>query len=170
MEHIWTKESRERQGQLPLLPEASMVVFDEGHLLEYSAQRALTYEVQNSTLLNLFERIMVDRIRENTLHLMERLIDTHETFFTLLDASCGISRIMNEKRLKKYQNYSRLEKKLSRYRLHLLEEFVFEGELYMIPEYELKMVEEYLDQYIFSMELFTSENDAVDWLEDAKAN
>ena len=52
MEHIWTKDSRERQGQLPLLPEVSMVVFDEGHLLEYSAQRALTYEVQNNTLLN----------------------------------------------------------------------------------------------------------------------
>ena len=28
------------------------------------------------------------------------------------------------------------------------------------------MVEEYLDQYIYSMELFTSQNDAVDWLED----
>ena len=52
MEHIWTKESRVRQGQLPLLPEVSMIVLDEGHLLEYSAQRALTYEVQSSTLLN----------------------------------------------------------------------------------------------------------------------
>ena len=47
----------------------------------------------------------------------------------------------------------------------LLEEFVFEGELYIIPEYDLKMVEEYLDQYIYSMELFTTESDAVDWLE-----
>ena len=28
------------------------------------------------------------------------------------------------------------------------------------------MVEEYLDQYIYSMELFTSQSDAVDWLED----
>ena len=86
MEHIWTKESRKRQGQLPLLPEVSMIVFDEGHLLEYSAQRALTYEVQNSTLLNLLERIMVDRIRETTLRLMERLIDSHEAFFALLNA------------------------------------------------------------------------------------
>ena len=33
MEHIWTKESRKREGQLPLLPEHSCVVFDEGHLL-----------------------------------------------------------------------------------------------------------------------------------------
>ena len=57
-----------------------MVVFDEGHLLEYSAQRALTYEVQNSTLLNLLERIMVNDIREPTLRLMEYLIETHDTF------------------------------------------------------------------------------------------
>ena len=33
MEHIWTKESRKREGQLPLLPEHSCVVFDEGHLI-----------------------------------------------------------------------------------------------------------------------------------------
>ena len=52
----------------------------------------------------------------------------------------------------------------------VLEEFVFDGELFIIPEYELKMVEEYLDQYIYSMELFTSQNDAVDWLEAVKAN
>jgi ATP-dependent DNA helicase DinG len=39
MEHIWTKESRKREGQLPLLPEHSSVVFDEGHLLEYAAQK-----------------------------------------------------------------------------------------------------------------------------------
>ena len=88
MEHIWTKDSRERQGQLPLLPEVSMVVFDEGHLIEYSAQRALTYEVQNNTLLNLLERIMVDGVREQTLQLMESLIDMHEAFFTLLKRHC----------------------------------------------------------------------------------
>ena len=63
-----------------------MIVFDEGHLLEYSAQRALTYEVQNTTLLNLLERVMVDGVREPTLQLMERLIDTHESFFNLLNA------------------------------------------------------------------------------------
>ena len=84
MEHLWTKESRVRQGQLPLLPEVSMVVFDEGHLLEYSAQRALTYEVQEQTIINLLERIMVDGIRQKTLYLMEQLLDTHGLFFSQL--------------------------------------------------------------------------------------
>ena len=41
MEHIWTKESRVREGQMPLLPEVSMIVLDEGHLLEFAAQKAL---------------------------------------------------------------------------------------------------------------------------------
>ncbi|WP_203246498.1 ATP-dependent DNA helicase [Sporosarcina beigongshangi] len=165
MEHIWTKESRKRQGQLPLLPEASMIVFDEGHLLEYSAQRALTYEVQNSTLLNLLERIMVDGIRENTLQLMERLIDTHEAFFTLLDKLADDSD--NERKaIEKTAELLAIGKESVQISTALLEEFVFDGELFIIPEYDLKMVEEYLDQYIYSMELFTSQNDAVDWLEE----
>ena len=56
----------------------------------------------------------------------------------------------------------------SHYRNELLEEFVFEGELYVIPEYDLKIVEEYLEQYIYSMELFAGDNDAVDWLENRR--
>ncbi len=164
MEHIWTKESRKRQGQLPLLPEVAMIVFDEGHLLEYSAQRALTYEVQNSTLLNLLERIMVDGIREKTLQLMERLIDTHEEFFRLLNVHAETSD--NERKaLSKAAELLEVGREVVKISTALLEEFVFEGELFIIPGYELRMVEEYLDQYIYSMELFTSQNDAVDWLE-----
>ncbi|AMQ06837.1 MULTISPECIES: ATP-dependent DNA helicase [Sporosarcina] len=164
MEHIWTKESRKRQGQLPLLPEPSMIVFDEGHLLEYSAQRALTYEVQNSTLLNLLERIMVDGIRESTLQLMERLIDSHEAFFKLLDALADTTE--NERKaIEKTPELLAIGKEVVKISNALLEEFVFEGELYIIPAYDLRMVEEYLDQYIYSMDLFTSQNDAVDWLE-----
>ncbi|QUW22148.1 ATP-dependent DNA helicase [Sporosarcina sp. Marseille-Q4063] len=165
MEHIWTKDSRERQGQLPLLPEVSMVVFDEGHLLEYSAQRALTYEVQNSTLLNLLERIMVNDIREPTLRLMEYLIETHAEFFDLLSTHAEQSE--NERKaIEKVTDIIEVGKKAVELSTSLLEEFVFEGELYIIPEYELKMVEEYLDQYIYSMTLFVTENDAVDWIEE----
>jgi len=167
MEHIWTKDSRERQGQLPLLPESSMVVFDEGHLLEYSAQRALTYEVQDSTLLNLLERIMVNDIREQTLLLMERLIETHETFFSLLNLFAEVS--TNERKaIDKTVDLLEVGREAILISTALLEEFVFEGELYIIPEYELRMVEEYLDQYIYSMQLFTDDNDAVDWLEAPK--
>ena len=36
MDHIWTYDARKREGQIPLLPESSRVVFDEGHLVEYA--------------------------------------------------------------------------------------------------------------------------------------
>ncbi|HEX5564853.1 MAG TPA: ATP-dependent DNA helicase [Sporosarcina sp.] len=167
MEHIWTKESRKRQGQLPLLPDVSMIVFDEGHLLEYSAQRALTYEVQNHTLLNLLERIMVDGVREETLQLMERLIDVHEHFFRLLKTATKESED-ERKAIQKNEETLSVGREAISISTALLEEFVFEGELYIIPEYDLKMVEEYLEQYIYSMELFVSENDAVDWLQESE--
>ena len=167
MEHIWTKDSRKRQGQMPLLPDTSMIVFDEGHLLEYSAQRALTYEVQNTTLLNLLERVMVDGVRGPTLHLMEQLIDTHEHFFKLLKLHSEDSD--NERKaIDKVEELLVTGREAVTISTALLEEFVFEGELYIIPEYELNMVEEYLDQYIYSMELFVSGSDAVDWLEAPK--
>lgn len=167
MEHLWTKESRVRQGQLPLLPEVSMVVFDEGHLLEYSAQRALTYEVQQQTVIELLERIMVDGIREKSLQIMERMLDVHEQFFKeLQDAAVPSS----DERLtiEKNSRMLALAKEAVVLSNALLEEFVFEGELFVIPEYDLKIVEEYLEQYIYSMELFSGENDAVDWLENRR--
>lgn len=165
MEHIWTKESRERQGQLPLLPEVSMVIFDEGHLLEFSAQRALTYEVQDHTLLELLERVMVNDVREESLMLMEQLIELHAEFFQLLDQHAEDT--WNERKaIDKTPALMTVGAQAVKVATALLEEFVFDAEMYTIPAYELKMVEEYLDQYVYSMELFTSGKDAVDWLQD----
>src|SRR5690606_37276429 len=48
----------------------------------------------------------------------------------------------------------------------LMEEFVFESELYVIPEYELNMAEEFLEQYQASLKIFVSKSEAVDWLEE----
>lgn len=166
MEHIWTKASRERQGQLPLLPEASMVIFDEGHLLEFSAQRALTYEVQDHTLLELLERVMVNDVREESLLLMEQLIELHAAFFQLLD-ECAEDTWNERKAIEKDPKLLKIGEEAVKVSTALLEEFVFDGELYTIPEYDLKMVEEYLEQYIYSMELFVSGKDAVDWLQDS---
>lgn len=165
MEHLWTKESRKRQGLLPLLPEVSMIVFDEGHLLEYSAQRALTYEVQMNTLIQLLERVMVDDVRESTLLVMEALLETHEDLFQALEQ---LSEEGGHDRKTIHKTSALFEIAISARRLaeQLLEEFVFESELYNIPEYDLIMVEEYLEQYIYSLQLFSSQNDAVDWLEE----
>ncbi|MFF2752733.1 ATP-dependent DNA helicase [Psychrobacillus sp. NPDC058041] len=164
MEHIWTKESRIREGQLPLLPEVSMTVLDEGHLLEFAAQKALTYEVQSETLVRLLERIMVDGIREKTLYLMEQLQETHDDIFGLIRKNSK-SQDSERMTIKKSDLLIQTCKKAIKITDDLLEEFVFESELFTIPEYELRMVEEFLEQYSFSLRLFTEKGDGVEWLE-----
>ena len=165
MEHIWTKESRKRQEQLPLLPESSVVVFDEGHLLEYAAQRALTYEVQSETLITLLERVMKEGVRSETLESMDRLIEAHDLFFDLLEDTLEETEGFRYR----YEKTDQL-KRVASYAIELseqlLEEFVFDGGMFTIDSYNLKMVEEYLEQYIYSMSLLTSDDEAVDWVED----
>lgn len=165
MEHLATKESREREGQLPLLPEVSMIVLDEGHLLEYAAQNAMTVKVQSYTIVNLMERLMVDGVREKTLYAMETLQDHHELFFDQLRDDV-IPSEEERKTIKKSDRLLVIGKQLIADVERLLEEFVFESELYMIPEYELNMAEEFLEQYQAAIRIFIAQGDAVDWLEE----
>ena len=165
MEHLATKESREREGQLPLLPEVSMIVLDEGHLLEYAAQKAMTVKVQKSTIVNLLERLMVDGVRAKTLYTMEELQDTHELFFDELQ-DCMADTVEDRVRITKSEKLLATGRRLTDVVEALLEEFVFESEMYMIPEYELNMAEEFLEQYVAAIRIFVSDNDAIDWIEE----
>lgn len=164
MEHIWTKESRVREGQMPLLPEVSMAVLDEGHLLEFAAQKALTYEIQSETLIRLLEKVMVDGVREKTLNLMEVLQELHDKIFGVLRIGSDMEET-DRMKVDKSPELMQLCKQAIRVADSLLEEFVFESELYTIPEYELRMVEEFLEQYTFSLRLFTEKGDGIEWLE-----
>lgn len=164
MEHLWTKETRIREGQTPLLPEFSQIVLDEGHLLEFAAQRALTYEVQESSLYAVTESILADGVREKTLNMIEQTIDLHNEFFRLLRTNL-VASDEDRKAIKRDPNLIGLGKQLIRHINGMLEEFVFDGELFTIPEYELRLAEEFFEKYIFSMGLFTEEGDAVQWLE-----
>ena len=166
MEQIATKESREREGQTPLLPEPSMVVFDEGHLLEYAAQKAMTIKIQDYTIVKVLERLMVDGVREKTLNLMEKLQDGHELFFDQLREDV-IDSDEERKRIKKSEMLITIGKKVMTLVESLFEEFVFESEMYTIPEYEIRMAEEFLEQYAEAMRIFIGNGDAVDWLEEA---
>src|SRR5690606_1479532 len=85
MEHVWTMESRKREGQLPFLPDSSCVVFDEGHLLELSAQKALTYRVKETTLESLLTRLLENDIREEFAQLIEDTIEQNEEIYRSLD-------------------------------------------------------------------------------------
>ncbi|MBQ0139595.1 MAG: ATP-dependent DNA helicase [Kurthia sp.] len=165
MEHIATKESRERESQSPLLPETSMVVLDEGHLLEYAAQKAMTIKIQEHTIVDLLDRLMVDGLREKTLNLMEKLQDGHELFFDQLQDDV-IESDEDRKRINKSETLIKLGEKVIETIEKLMEEFVFESEMYVIPEYELRMGEEFLDQYEAAMRIFVSKSNAIDWLEE----
>jgi ATP-dependent DNA helicase DinG len=165
MEHIWTKESRKREGQLPLLPESSCVVFDEGHLLEYAAQKALTYRFSELTLETLLTRLMENNVRETTLMVIDEAILENEHFFKALTESSlealGSDRQVVEKTPEVVKN----GKKLLDLLMTLEEELVFDSEMYVINEYDLKIVEEYLEQITYSLSLFLKDLKGIVWFE-----
>jgi ATP-dependent DNA helicase DinG len=166
MEHIWTKESRKREGQLPLLPEHSCVVFDEGHLLEYASQKALTYRFSEQILENLLTKLLANDVREKTLYMIEDVISQNEQFFyELKNASYfheGSDKMSIEKTVSVMSSGKQLFKLIS----SLEEELVLESEMFTINEYELHIVEEYLEQISYSLSLFLKELNGITWFED----
>jgi len=165
MEHIWTKEARKREGQLPLLPEYSTVIFDEGHLLEFSAQKGLTYRIAEDTIYEVLTSLLSNDMREETLLLIEDCIHDNEAFFKeLKEGSQHITgshryEIMSPKLIQ--QKAERLRKQIDT----ILEALVFEAELYTIDDYTLKGSEEFLEQIAYSLSLYSKGQNAVVWLE-----
>lgn len=165
MEHIWTKESRKREGQLALLPEHSCVVFDEGHLLEYASQKALTYRFSESILEVLLTKLQANDVREKTLYMIEEIIMLNEDFFDALKLASysneGSDKLTINKTALVMASGKHLFNKIS----ELEEELVFESEMFTINEYELRIVEEYLEQISYSLSLFLKEINGVTWFE-----
>jgi len=166
MEHIWTKESRKREGQLPLLPEHSCVVFDEGHLLEYAAQKALTYRFTEQNLETLLTRLMANDVRETTLNIIDEAIIQNEYFFMALNQSSELTQGSEKRTISKTPKVIKEGRKLLELISLLEEELVFESEMYVINEYDLKIVEEYLEQISFSLSLFLKDLKGITWFED----
>ncbi|MFF2286550.1 ATP-dependent DNA helicase [Peribacillus butanolivorans] len=166
MEHVWTKEKRKREGQLPLLPEHSCVVFDEGHLLEFSAQKALTYKVGEQTLASVLELLTANQVREETLYIIEDLIDINEEFFDLLDEKAIHVSGSNRYEIPMSKEITNFAQKLYKKVEELEENLVFEAEMYTINDYDLKVTEEYLEQLGYSLSLFVKDEQAVSWFEE----
>ncbi|WP_026581117.1 ATP-dependent DNA helicase [Bacillus sp. J33] len=166
MEHIWTKESRKREGQLPLLPESSCVVFDEGHLLEYASQKALTYRFTEQILESLLTRLMANDVREKTLNIIEDAIYQNEHFFLTLGMSASSETGSDKKSIEKTADVLKEGKKLQELISSLEEELVFESEMYVINDYDLKIVEEYLEQISYSLSLFLKDLKGITWFEE----
>lgn len=166
MEHIWTKEARKREGQLSLLPEHSSVIFDEGHLLEYAAQKALSYRFTDYTLETLLTRLMENEVREKTLYTIEEVLVENEAFFNMIAKFSTSSQGTEKQMITKDPAVIKYGKKLLTTLQALEEELVFESELYVLNEYDLKIVEEYLEQITYSLSLFVKEMNGITWFEE----
>ncbi len=163
MEHVWTKESRKREGQLPLLPEHSSVVFDEGHLLEFAAQKALTYRVKQSTLETFLERLLQNDIREEFAVLVEDALATNDQFFYLLKTNAKEIKGSHRLEIGRVDEVKRSASELCDLLEKIGEALVFESEMYTIDQYELSVVEEYIEQMAYSLSLY--QKNAISWLE-----
>ncbi|MBM7661346.1 ATP-dependent DNA helicase DinG [Bacillus mesophilus] len=165
MEHIWTAESRKREGQLPLLPEASCVVFDEGHLVEFAAQKALTFRVKERTLEELLTRLLGNDLREEFAYLVEQALTDNEEFFHELKLNSSSVKGSNRLEITFPPSLLKTAQVLYKRIVEIGEALVFEGELHTINHYDLKIVEEHLDQLEHSLQLFLKTEEVISWVE-----
>lgn len=165
MEHIWTKDSRKREGQLPLLPEASSVVFDEGHLLEFASQKAMTYRMRMETLEGLLEKLSSSDMREETLYIIEDIMLDNEKWFELLEKESKGESGSDRQYITRSEAILKQAGSLTEKIENLLNELVFESEMYVMDDYLLKVVEEYLEQIQYSLKLFLDDEKGIYWLE-----
>ncbi|WNR46764.1 ATP-dependent DNA helicase [Paenibacillus roseipurpureus] len=163
MEHVWTYDSRKREGQLPLLPEHCTVVFDEGHLMESAAQKALTYKLKHIVFEELIVRLLKGEVRETLAVCIDRAIDQSERMFAVLEGCC--QPIPGSERKQIVMNDALLQE------IHLLcdilseieEELVFEGEMFTLNDYQLKIVEEHLEMMQKALALFRNKHSFICW-------
>ncbi|WP_430788272.1 ATP-dependent DNA helicase [Virgibacillus flavescens] len=166
MEHVWTKESRKREGQLPLLPEPSCVVFDEGHLLEFAAQKGLTYRFNFESLQKVLTGYMGQDVREESLYLIEDIIVLHEEWFGLLGKTATAVEGSNRLEIYLSENIMDIAESLYDKVNQLLEELVFDSELFTIEEYHVKIIEEYLEFFSYGLSILLKDNEGIYWLEE----
>jgi ATP-dependent DNA helicase DinG len=164
MEHIWTEESRKRKGQLPFLPEASSIVFDEGHLLEFAAQKALAYHVRHDLLEEILERLLSNEIREEAAVLVDEIISHSLSMFQTIEKESSHVKGSDRNELKISQQLILEIKEFKKLLAALEDALVFESELYTIEEYQLKIVEEHLDMLQYSLSLLAEKKNVITWV------
>ncbi|OXM85666.1 ATP-dependent DNA helicase [Paenibacillus rigui] len=164
MEHVWTYEARKREGQLPLLPEHSSVVFDEGHLLEAAAQKALTYKLKHDVFESIMTRLLQGEIREKLAVLIEEVIEQSDLLFLLLERH---SRSVPGSNRKEIHHHEELLHAVLRFKAILAsieEELVFESGLHTLDEYQLRIVEEHIEMIQLALGIFMQSSQVVSWV------
>ncbi|MED5017991.1 ATP-dependent DNA helicase [Paenibacillus chibensis] len=164
LEHVWTYDGRKREGQLPLLPEHSSVVFDEGHLLESAAMKALGYKMKHVVFEELITRLLQNEIRESLAVLIDDAIVQSEAMFA---AFGRFSRRIPGSDRKEIVLGDELLREVHQFRGLLTaieEELVFESELYTLDDYQLRIVEEHLEMMQKALMLFERSEALICWV------
>ncbi|GGA10659.1 ATP-dependent helicase [Paenibacillus marchantiophytorum] len=163
MEHVWTYEGRKREGQRPLLPEHCTVVFDEGHLMESAAQKALTYKLKHIVFEELVVRLLKGEVRETLAVCIDQAIEQSELMFDILESCCqpipGSDRkqiVMNDRLLREIHRLCDILSQIE-------EELVFESEMFTLNDYQLKIVEEHLEMMQKALALFRNDQAFICW-------
>ncbi|OWR28878.1 ATP-dependent helicase [Saccharibacillus sp. O23] len=166
MEHVWTYEARKREGQLPLLPEHSSVVFDEGHLLETAAQSALTYKLKHSAFESIVTRLLEGEVRETLALSVETAIERSDDLFELL---ARFSTPVPASDRSELELTDKLMKGVEAFRAAvdaIEEEIVFESGMFSLDEYQLRIVEEHLEMMQTALALFKNPRELICWTQD----
>ncbi|MBD2846913.1 ATP-dependent DNA helicase [Paenibacillus sp. IB182496] len=164
MEHVWTREARRREGQLPLLPEHGAVVFDEGHLLEAAAQKALTYKLRHDVFEELITRLLHGRVRKSLALRVDETIAQSETVFGWLQSQSRP--VAGSERMQVLVD-ERLRTEMRRFRELLAvieEELVYESGLFTLDDYQLRIVEEHLEMMQHALGLFERQEELICWV------
>ncbi|WP_240036589.1 ATP-dependent DNA helicase [Paenibacillus amylolyticus] len=168
MEHVWTYEARKREGQLPLLPDHSSVVFDEGHLLEEAALNALSYKLKHRIFEELVTRLLEGEIRETLAERVDEAIESSERLFRLLDTYTVAIPGSERKEVRVEAPLVREIERLNGVLDAIGEELVFESGLFSLDGYQMRVVEEHLDMIQTALSLFRKEDGYICWAEESE--
>ncbi|WP_134685047.1 ATP-dependent DNA helicase [Brevibacillus migulae] len=169
MEHVWTAEARKREGQLPLLPSHSAVVFDEGHLVEPAAQKALTYKFTHSVFEEIMTRLLQGEVRESFAILLEEAIVQSEALFASLDKQSQAVPGSDRKEIMFSESLLGEVKRLTDIIALIEDEMVVESGVYALDDYQLRIVNEHLDMIHWMLKLFQQKDQVISWLSEEAA-
>ncbi|MCM2996933.1 ATP-dependent DNA helicase [Paenibacillus cellulositrophicus] len=124
-QHIRTKESLQEEGNVPLLPPYSAVVFDEAHHVEESARRALGDSISLQLIKNTLPSFLYNGLREAVVRLIEVTEENSIKFFTYLNSSIKNDLKINS--IKQSETLIKLSKIMHSNFKNLIEELTIEG-------------------------------------------
>jgi len=167
MEHVWTSEGRKREGQLPFLPDHCAVVFDEGHLLESAAQKALAYRIKHENFEQLVTRLLKNDIRESLAVRVDEAIERSEALFAQLERDSKAVPGSERRTVRLSRPLREAVEKLRETLDGIGDELVFESELFQLDGYQLRVVEEHLEMMQKALALFHGSGAVICWATDS---